>query len=82
MSRRSPEPYFHSMNGQNLVSDHLIKGAPASLYNLTKSAPDPLANIRVCVWILIMNMNLHKDPFPNAFELPKMFLVTLYLGCS
>ncbi len=53
MSRISPEPYFHAMNGplqqvnrpserdfrafQNWVNE----GAPASLYNLTKSAPDP-----------------------------------------
>ncbi len=46
MSRISPEPYFHSTNDfrafQNLVSEHLIDGVPASLYNLTKSVPDPL----------------------------------------
>ncbi len=29
---------------QNLVSEHSIEGTPASLYNLTKSAPDPLAS--------------------------------------
>ena len=45
MSWTSLEPYFHSIKGdfrafQNLVSEHSI--APASLYNLTKSAPDPL----------------------------------------
>ena len=33
----SPEP-------QNLVSEHSIEGVPASLYNLTKSAPDPLVH--------------------------------------
>ena len=27
---------------QNLVSEHSVKGVPASLYNLTKSVPDPL----------------------------------------
>ncbi len=27
---------------QNLVSEHSIAGVPASLYNLTKSVPDPL----------------------------------------
>ena len=36
MSKRWPEPDF-----QNLVSEHSIEGAPASLYNLTKRAPDP-----------------------------------------
>ncbi len=29
---------------QNLVSEHSIEGAPASLYNLAKSAPDPFDN--------------------------------------
>ncbi len=56
MSGIHPEPYFHSTNGplingkfwcisrafQNLVSEHSIEGDPASLYNLTKSDPDPL----------------------------------------
>ncbi len=27
---------------QNLVGEHSIAGVPASLYNLTKSVPDPL----------------------------------------
>ncbi len=26
---------------QNLVGEHSVKGDPASLYNLTKSDPDP-----------------------------------------
>ena len=47
MSRISPEPYFHTTNDpfrafQNLVSEHSVEGVPASLYNLTKSVPDPL----------------------------------------
>ena len=43
MSRISPEHYSHTMNGafQNLVSEHSVVGVPASIYNLTKSVPDP-----------------------------------------
>ncbi len=40
MSGISPEPYF-----QNLVGEHSVKGDPASLYNLTKSDPDPLKKV-------------------------------------
>ena len=29
---------------QNLVSEHSSEGAPASIYNLTKSAPDPCSS--------------------------------------
>ncbi len=49
MSGISPEPYFHTMNEsnfkafQNLVGEHSVKGDPSSLYNLTKSDPDPLS---------------------------------------
>ncbi len=43
MSKISPDPYFHLTNGQNLVGEHYIEGVPASLYNLTKSVPDPLS---------------------------------------
>ncbi len=42
MSGISPKANFHSVNGQNLVSEHSVAGVPASLYNLTKSVPDPL----------------------------------------
>ncbi len=51
MSKISPEPYFHPTNFpswnrnfrafQNLVDEHSAAGVPASLYNLTKSVPDP-----------------------------------------
>ncbi len=45
MSGMSIEPYFYPMNGpacQNSQSEHSFEGVPASLYNLTKSVPDPL----------------------------------------
>ena len=29
---------------QNLVSEHSVEGVPASLYNLTKSVPDPFSS--------------------------------------
>ena len=35
------ESYFRAF--RNLVSEHSIKGVPTSLYNLTKSVPDPLS---------------------------------------
>ncbi len=45
MSWISPEPYYHSTNDfrafENMVGEHSIVGVPASLYNLTKSVPDP-----------------------------------------
>ncbi len=40
MSRIRPESNFRAF--QNLVSEHSIASVPASLYNLTKSVPDPL----------------------------------------
>ena len=48
MVRINLEPYFHTMNGpfrafQNSVSEHSVEGVPASLHNLTKSAPDSSA---------------------------------------
>ncbi len=39
MSRIRPESDFRAF--QNLVCEHSIAGLPASLYNLTKSVPDP-----------------------------------------
>ncbi len=43
MSGITIEPYFHPTNGplQNSASEHSFEGVPASLYNLTKSVPDP-----------------------------------------
>ena len=43
MSRISPESDFRAF--QNLVSEHSGEGAPVSLYNLTKSAPDPYLKV-------------------------------------
>ncbi len=53
MSGISPEPYWllHQVNQliesnfrafQNLVGEYSVEGDPASIYNLTKSDPDPL----------------------------------------
>ena len=52
MSEIRPEHHFHSTNGplwnekfrafQYLVSEHSFDVVPTSLYNLTKSVPDPL----------------------------------------
>ena len=58
MSRISPEPYFHSMNGPLWIRNS-SEGAPASLYNPTKSAPDPLriGLLDLCSlkWITLLN---------------------------
>ena len=40
MSQISIEPYFYPTS-QNSLSEHSFEGVPASLYNLTKSVPDP-----------------------------------------
>ncbi len=40
-ANRPNESYFTI--SQNLKREHSFVGAPASLYNLTKSAPDPLS---------------------------------------
>ncbi len=39
-ANRPSESNFRAF--QNLVSELLFEGVPASLYNLTKSVPDPL----------------------------------------
>ncbi len=40
MSRIGPVPYFQSMTYKASECDHSVAGVPASLYTLTKSAPD------------------------------------------
>ncbi len=49
---------------QNLVSEHSSEGAPASLYNLTKSAPDPLAFHTISSsFVIIGGMPFFHEPF-------------------
>ena len=73
MSGISIELYFDPMNGplanrtgesnftacQNSIGEHSFEGVPASLYNLTKSVPDPFMNV---------NFNLNSPrQFPANF---------------
>ncbi len=57
MSRISPEPYFHTMNGP-LVSEHSVEGVPASLYKLTKSVPDPFTRKWPCRAFVVYNIKV------------------------
>ena len=43
---------------QNLVNEHSIEGVPASLYNQTKSVPDPWLPKDLGFYIEILNINL------------------------
>ncbi len=80
MSRISPEPYFQVNRPsesdfrpfQNLVSEHSSEGAPASLYNLTKSAPDPF-------WAIVL------VPEPNTkkgFNATELFVILVGRICQ
>ena len=46
----SPGP--HLTTPQNLKGENSFVGAPTSLYNLTKSAPDPLFEGMIVVYVL------------------------------
>ncbi len=65
------EPYFHPTNGtlqnQNpLIGEHSFEGDPVSLYNLTKSDPDPWGYVGFCN-VSILNKGLELDVESPAF---------------
>ena len=43
---------------QNLLGEHSIAGVPASLYNITKSVPDPFNGFKET--LLIYHLCIHK----------------------
>ncbi len=66
-ANRTSESHFTAC--QNSLSEHSFEGVPASLYNLTKSVPDPFFTTlvgRKCSQTIKCALNLHYQGVKTA----------------